>query len=217
MGKAKRFEVVQNFVQPYLFQKITMNPPMPERNTLLMVGTPAARRGLPVIFEALKILKNTGARIHFLCVGDVNKDLEKLLEESDAYKEIKAQVEFTGYIPIPDAYSRANECFAGIALPEDLPNHRESYPTKLFEYMAVGLPVICSDFRINQEVVEVENCGICVNPDNASEIADAIRFFQSSPTISKEMGEHGKKAVQTKYNWQTEAEKLLSVYKGLLP
>jgi glycosyltransferase involved in cell wall biosynthesis len=215
--KAMRFEVVQNFVQPYLFQSIAMQPPKPERNTLIMVGTPAARRGLPVIFEALKILKNTGARVHFLCVGNLNKDLETLLAESEAYKEVKNQVEFTGYIPIPDAYARAAECFAGIALPEDLPNHRESYPTKLFEYMAVGLPVICSDFPINREVVEGENCGICVDPDNASDIADAIRYFQSSPIVCRDMGERGKAAVQTKYNWKTEGEKLRNVYKGLLP
>lgn len=216
-NKAKNFTVVQNFVQPEIFAGIAEKPKDKERNTLLMVGTPAARRGLPAIFAALKMLKNTGVRVHFLCVGNTNKDLENVLQESEAYTDIKNQVEFTGYTPIPDAYNRAPECFAGIALPEDLPNHRESYPTKLFEYMAVGLPVICSDFPINRAVAEGENCGICVNPNNVSEIADAIRFLQGSHVVNEEMGERGKAVVRHEYNWKSEAEKLLNVYHTLLP
>lgn len=216
-GKTNNFEVIRNFVQPELFERIANMAEKKDRNTLLMVGALAARRGLPAIFQAIKLLKDTGVRIRLLCVGSLTRDLESLLSESEVYPEIKDQVEFAGYIPIPDAYSRTPECFAGIALPEDLPNHRESHPTKLFEYMAVGLPVICSDFPINREVIEIHQCGICVNPGNTSEVADAIRYLHNSPGLGRQMGERGKLALRENYTWSAERNKLLEVYQTLLP
>ena len=44
----------------------------------------------------------------------------------------------------------------------------------MFEYMAAGLPVICSDFELWKEIIEKNNCGICVNPNNIVEISNAI-------------------------------------------
>lgn len=86
---------------------------------------------------------------------------------------------------------------------------------KLFEYMKAGLPVICTDFILWKEVVEKNNCGICVNPRNINEIADAIKYLSENPDIAKQMGENGRNVVLDKYNWQCEEKKLLDVYQSL--
>jgi glycosyltransferase involved in cell wall biosynthesis len=86
---------------------------------------------------------------------------------------------------------------------------------KLFEYMKAGLPVICTDFILWKEVVEKNNCGICVNPRNINEIAEAIKYLTDNPEIAKQMGENGRNIVLEKYNWQYEEKKLIDVYRSL--
>lgn len=86
---------------------------------------------------------------------------------------------------------------------------------KLFEYMMAGLPVICTDFILWKEVVERNNCGICVNPNNINEISDAINYLINNPNIAKQMGENGRRIVQEKYNWEYEEKKLLEIYKSI--
>lgn len=86
---------------------------------------------------------------------------------------------------------------------------------KLFEYMKAGLPVICTDFILWKEVVEKNNCGICINPQNINEIIAAIKYLSDNPDIAKKMGENGRDIVLKKYNWQCEEKKLLEVYQSL--
>lgn len=84
--------------------------------------------------------------------------------------------------------------------------------TKLFEVMYAGLPVICTDFDLWKEIIENENCGICVNPHNIEQIVSAITYLLDNPEIAKQMGENGRNAVLKKYNWGTEEKKLLALY-----
>lgn len=96
------------------------------------------------------------------------------------------------------------------------PNHIDAQPNKLFEYMSVGLPVIASNFPLWKEIVEDNDCGLCVNPENPEEIADAIKFFFDNPGEVTRMGENGKKAVKDIYNWGVEEKKLVNLYERLI-
>lgn len=88
--------------------------------------------------------------------------------------------------------------------------------TKIFEYMLAGLPVICTDFPIWKEIIESNNCGICVNPNDIRAIVDAISFVMSDSKSAMEMGENGRKLVMKKYNWEKLAVKLEQLYKDIL-
>jgi len=101
---------------------------------------------------------------------------------------------------------------AGLVTFHNLPNHVDAQPNKMFEYMSAGLPVIASNFPLWREIVEGNQCGICVNPQDVSAIAAAIKTLVDEPDKAKQMGEKGKNAVFTKYNWQKEEEKLMGLY-----
>ncbi len=87
---------------------------------------------------------------------------------------------------------------------------------KIFEYMMVGIPVICTDFELWKEIVEGNNCGICVNPYDSIELVKAINYLLENKDIAKQMGDNGKKAVVEKYNWSTQEKVLLDMYEQLL-
>ncbi|MCK5613583.1 glycosyltransferase, partial [Candidatus Pacearchaeota archaeon] len=105
---------------------------------------------------------------------------------------------------------------AGLVTLHPTQAYRDSYPVKMFEYMAAGIPVIASNFLLWREIVDRNKCGICVDPLKPQEIAKAVQWIADHPEEAKLMGENGRKAVEEKYNWECENKKLLKVYKGIL-
>ena len=104
----------------------------------------------------------------------------------------------------------------GLLLLHPLPNHLESQPVKLFEYMAAGLPVIASDFPLWRKIIGSEECGLLVDPLNVDELVNAVVWLLEHPSEAKEMGERGKQAIIDKYSWDRESEKLISLYARIL-
>jgi glycosyltransferase involved in cell wall biosynthesis len=82
--------------------------------------------------------------------------------------------------------------------------------------MALGIPVVASDFPLYQEVVEGNDCGLCVDPLQPESIAEVIGRLVMNPEIARRMGENGRKAVMDKYNWSVEEKKLCAFYEHLL-
>lgn len=114
---------------------------------------------------------------------------------------------------IKELYKRSK---AGLVTLHPMINYLDALPVKMFEYMAAGLPVISSNITLWEEIVKGNSCGICVNPLEPREIADAIEYILSHPKEAEQMGQNGKKAVFEKYNWQVEEIKLFNIYKKLI-
>jgi len=108
------------------------------------------------------------------------------------------------------------ESIAGLVIFHPGPNHTDSQPNKLFEYMSANLPIIASNFPLWKEIIEGNQCGICVDPLNLEEISNAIKWIHENPTKAAEMGKNGYRAVVDKYNWDFESKKLLNLYSHLL-
>ncbi|MGI6119285.1 MAG: glycosyltransferase family 4 protein [Desulfosporosinus sp.] len=104
---------------------------------------------------------------------------------------------------------------AGLVLLHPGPNHTDAQPNKLFEYMSAGIPVIGSHFPLWQEIIEGNNCGLCVDPLDPAAIAKAITWLADHPAEAMSMGENGRKAVRENYNWDAEGKTLITIYEGL--
>lgn len=126
------------------------------------------------------------------------------------------QVDYYGYVGRKEVNSLLGESMAGLLLLHPMPSYIDSLPIKLFEYMAAGIPVICSNFKLWQDIVEECNCGICVDPFDSKGVADAIRRIVDNQALARQMGDNGRKAVLEKYNWNTQSEILLNLYNSLL-
>ena len=95
-------------------------------------------------------------------------------------------------------------------------NYVEALPIKLFEYMAAGIPVLASNFPLWESIINTHKCGICINPLNPAEIAQAIDYLLSHPNEAKRMGQNGYRAMREHFNWATEATGLVQFYKQVL-
>ena len=126
------------------------------------------------------------------------------------------RVNFLNWASRPEVARLLGNVRAGLLLFHPVPNHIEAQPNKMFEYMAAGLPVIASDFPLWRNIINAVGCGILVDPMNPEEIAEAMCWILEHPTEAAEMGERGRKAVESKYNWTTESKKLIELYKQIL-
>lgn len=179
-----------------------------------MGGVSNARGSLTTI-EALKILQDGGMAPRFECVGPMSDTHSNaILKKCDEYN--LNNVTLHGYLPAAKGWQVVGKCCVGLALLHPIPNYYESYPTKIFEYMAMGLPVIASNFPLYRSIIEENNCGMCVNPLDPKAIAAAIEWLIKHPSEAKMMGQRGRKAVEQIYNWDVESAKLVNFYKKLL-
>ncbi len=104
----------------------------------------------------------------------------------------------------------------GIVFLEPLPNYRESLPTKLFEYMAAGMPFLASDFPHWRNMLDGDNAGVFVDSSEPSAPAAALRELMADPQLRQEMGRRGRKAIEERYNFEADVPHLVGLTKGLL-
>jgi len=104
----------------------------------------------------------------------------------------------------------------GLCLCRPTPGYLESAPTKIFEYMQAGMPVVASDFPAFRAIVAAARCGLLVDPLNPQAIAHAIEYLLTHPMEAEQMGRRGREAASRTFNWTSEEEKLLALYARLL-
>jgi glycosyltransferase involved in cell wall biosynthesis len=124
-------------------------------------------------------------------------------------------VEYLGWQPRTAVVQQLAQARLGLVIFHPTVDHLEAIPNKLFEYMAAGIPVVASDFPLWREIIDGCRCGILVDPLNPRAIADAIQYLLERPEEADAMGQRGRGAVLTRYNWNTESEKLLASYQRL--
>jgi len=179
--------------------------------TLFYCGGLSKIRGIKEIVLALGFIKQ-GYNIRLRLAGKF--DDPKFEKEVNVLKEW-SRVEYLGYLSKADVIKNYYLVDCGLICIWPEPGHLKAIGDKLFEYMLAGLPVIASDFQLWKEIVEENGCGICVDPLDPQDIAQAVEFLIENPLKAKLMGDNGRKAVLEKYSWDKESEKLLRVYAKL--
>lgn len=173
------------------------------KNHVCYVGAISKVRGIYNIVEA-----SQKAKVKLEVAGST-KSNELLNQLNDS------SVIYHGYADREKVKAIFSNSFAGLVTFLPSPNHNNANPNKLFEYMAAGLPVIASYFSAWKTIIDENQLGITVNPENIEEIAEAIRYLNQNKAIAKQMGENGRRAFEEKFNWQVEEKKLLKLYNSL--
>lgn len=163
------------------------------------------------IYEIVHALKYCDARL--LLGGNFDyKEMEEELKKHHCW----GKVDYFGFVERSKVAEILEKSKAGLVTFYPEPNHINAQPNKLFEYMSAGIPVICSNFPLWKEIIEKNQCGVCVNPLDPKDIANGVNTILSDDLKSEQMGKNGRKAIETKYNWENEFQRLLSFYSNIL-
>ena len=206
--------LVQNF--PILDELITTeSTPYTERPLhFAYIGGITVIRGIHEMIQATKHAGEEYEQDIRLCLAGVFQPTGLLAEVQTL--RCWRQVDFHGWAERTQVAQILGNARAGLALLHPTPKYLDAYPTKLFEYMSVGLPVIVSDFPLWRGIVEDARCGLVVDPLNPQSIAEAMQWILDNPVEAEAMGRRGREAAEKHYSWETEAKKLVALYKKLL-
>ena len=205
----KSFAVVHNFSKK---EWITRPLPNPISTDFFYAGVISNERGFDTIVAAILILKLKYPTIKLHLFGRLNINPNSI----QGFDNVKDRLIFYGYTDQEVAFKTAQNCIAGLALLKPVGDYPDSYPSKIFDYMALGLPVITSDFEIYKNVVEASKCGFCISAFDAEILAKKMTWFIENPSERQKMGIKGRAAIIKKYNWENEAEKLIELCSQVL-
>lgn len=172
-------------------------------------------RGSLAMVEAVRLLYDRGQRTGLEYVGPVSEEHKRTLH-GKACVEQSADIVFHGRLLPQEGWRIMARCHAGLAVLQAVPNYLESYPTKMFEYMVLGLPVVVSDFQLYRDIVERYRCGFCVDPSKPGRIAEALLYLSRHAQEAAAMGARGWEVIRNDLNWATESRKLIGFYRALL-
>ncbi len=209
------YQTVLNYCDTRFFDHYVNTKNRNSKN-LFYIGILLETRGVLQIAEAIYILKKKGKVFYFHCVGELYSDLYNKVYNLPFIDEIRSQMIFYGRQNLEAGYEISKNMGIGLCIIHPMKNSIGSYPTKMFEYMSIGLPQVTSNFPLYKSVVEKHEVGKCVNPLSPLEIAEAIEILDENESLRIRMSENGLEAVKINYDWKEEQKKIFEVYKNLL-
>lgn len=185
---------------------------------LVYAGCLTKTRGAMNMLQALVQTDFKEKSFHFWILGPVRPTelLSEMQEFINGQEKLRDRVTFTGFVPLQTVYYYCSGAQIGFALLHPEPNYLHSLATKLFDYMSVGLPILASNFPDWSKLLAETQSGLTVDPLDPKAIACALEFLCHNPEGRNALGQNGRKAYATGYNWDDQAEKLYAVYRQLL-
>lgn len=207
-GRAKRTIFITNapLLQEMGTEKSNSNK---IKEFVVHIGSLNYSRGITHIIKASSL-----ANVPLILAGNFSsEEYKKEVELMDEY----SNVHYKGYVKQEQINKLLDNSFAGLSTLLHVGQYPmiDTFPTKVYDYMSAGLPVIISETRFAKDMIEKYKVGVSVDPNNIDEIAKAILFFKNNKETAKQMGENGRKAYMNEFNWQVEERKLLELYKTI--
>ena len=177
---------------------------------VLTVARLEAYKGVDMALRAVAQCRSDGVDVNYLVVGTgkKRKEYQRLAEEL----KIAAHVRFVGNVPeaeLPAVFNIAN-AYVGVSRRAD-GSRVEGFGVALAEASACGLPVIAGQSGGLAEAVHDGETGLVVNPDDPEAVATALKRLVSDQLFARRLGQAGRKAIETYYNWDRVIRDLLDI------
>jgi glycosyltransferase involved in cell wall biosynthesis len=156
----------------------------------MYAGLHGLAQGLDVILEAAKLTRNPD--ILYVLVGDGAEKAE-LVAKAEA--EGIANVRFLPIQPTSTLPAVLNLAYATIIPLRRLELFKAALPSKLFDSMAAGRPIVAPLWGEAAALVEAAACGVVVEPEDARAVQRAVETLAADPALAHRLGEQGRRYV----------------------
>lgn len=170
-------------------------------------------RGLQEVVQALPDLVKVYPNLELWLIGG-GRHVEPLKNLAEKLK-VKDNVQFFGHQPYSEMMKLINQFTIGLIPHLKNPLTDATIPNKLFQYMYLEKPILASNCDPIKRIIEETKTGLIHEFDNPHDISEkAIKIIKNQDLITK-FGVNGRKAVETKYNWENDAKVLVETYNSI--
>jgi len=155
------------------------------------VGSHGPANSLDTIIQAAATIQD--ARVRFVLFGD-GSDKDRLRDKAE--RLALANVRFMDAISPTEVPSLLRGLDIGIATLKNTNLFKGARPTKLFEYMEAGIPIVCAINGEARQLIEQVGSGVFVEPENFRGVASAIGELANDQSRRQRMGELGRHYIE---------------------
>ena len=214
VAESSRASVVYNGFDPDRLQRIVTAAPDASRHegtVAIMTARMSRKKDWGLLFETARLLAGDSAGWKFVGVGAGPLRGEMVAQAADLVEA--GVIEFPeGVLEVLPLVEAAD---VGVLL-TDPRFHAEGCSNSIMEYMACGLPVVCTDSGGNREIVENGVTGLLVAPRDAGDVAQALRALRADPMRAREIGRQGRLRVEADFTVGSMVAGFLEVYQSVL-
>jgi glycosyltransferase involved in cell wall biosynthesis len=168
------------------------------------------------MIDALALLAPRWKDLHLLSIGDLLTDpYGAELRARARARGVEDRLTFRPRLPWIELQAHLARSAIGLVLLGERQTYRWSLPTRMFEFMAQGVPVVVTGFPLVETVIRSSGCGILLERDTPEAIAAAIEPLLLDPESARAMGARGRAAVRERYHWSAELDALIRLYDAL--
>jgi len=183
---------------------------------LCVMGSMSMRTGVKDVVEAVGILKSRGRNTRLMLLGEPDQQVRAVIENMVRKYDIQEQVEITGYIDHAEIPKRLATAKIGVVPLLNMRKFRHNIACKAFEYMACGMPSICSDLPPQHVFIQQGRNGLFYEPGNVSQLADVIESLLANPKRAEEMGRLARDDMERQWNTEQSQKELVRFYDNIL-
>ena len=181
----------------------------PEAPTVGFIGTFGLWHGVRVLPEIIARVASARDDVRWIIVGagalfdEVRGDVER--------RGLGDRVELTGVVPRERAVELLAACDVCVSPHVPNPDGTRFFgsPTKLFEYMGLGKPIVASDLEQIGEVIEHERTGLLCPPGDAEAAAQAVVRLLGDDALRDRLGTAALAEAEARYSWDAHARRIL--------
>jgi len=180
------------------------------------LGSLDRARGLEFLLEALVRVRDRFPDASLLFIGDATEDVDRRWLKAKAEEfNLGGAIVWTGWLPRGNAWEYLRHADIAVSLVPRGELFDVSSPTKVVEYLALGLPVVANDLPDQQEVLSESGAGFSVE-SKVPEFADAIVRILQDPALSAAMRAAGPPYVRARRSYAVIGARVAEVYSRLL-
>ena len=183
---------------------------------LIMQGKVSHQQGtLKLLFAAKMATLITNVNVKVIVFKIFSKDLsEKIFMNFVHDNSLENNIILLDPVPFDQIFPILCKCDIG-AISYQRTMGIECMPNRIFEFMAVGLPVIVPAYAVEmQKILKSYNCGLSADMEDANSIAATIVSLIKDPSQAAEFGKNGHSFFQKECNWEIESKELIDWIKN---
>jgi len=179
-------------------------------------GYDLASNRLDVLLEAMSQVEGVDLNLMAFGYRDGNEVMKRLIEQF----ELSDRVRFLPLVRPDEVMRNVAKYDLAVNLLTNPQNHvsiQYCSTNKMYEYLASGMPVLCSDLDSFVEEIGVPGAAFVVDAGSVDDMVRGLREIVANRHRLPTMGEIALDLAREKYNWETQEQRLVELYESLLP
>ncbi len=183
---------------------------------VVFIGAHHENNGSWLLLDIAECLQARGSKIRIMTTSRFFDEKIRLQFTQEIAKRGLGNIDLLPTVKPPQIMDILNQATIAISPNLRVPQQIKGIHTKIFEYMAAGLPIVISDLPHQVEVVERNRAGLMAQPEDVDSFVEAVLLLTRDHVLACELGRSGQRAYIDHYSYESQLPSILKFYETLL-